>query len=61
MKETAVFILIGRGVAVDEDALVQALQGGVIKGAALGAFAPAFASCQWCCWRCHSWVHCSPR
>lgn len=49
MKETAVFISIGRGVAVDEDALVQALQGGVIKGAALGAFAPAFASCQWCC------------
>jgi len=39
MKETAVFISIGRGSVVDEDALADALQKGGIAGAALDVFA----------------------
>ena len=38
MKTGAVFISIGRGVVVDEDALVRALQSGKIAGAALDVF-----------------------
>ncbi len=37
MKPTAVFINIGRGTVVDTDALIAALQNGVIAGAALDA------------------------
>ncbi|XP_039101751.1 probable 2-ketogluconate reductase [Hyaena hyaena] len=40
MKSTAVLINIGRGLLVDQDALVQALQTGVIKGAALDVTHP---------------------
>lgn len=39
MKSSAVFISIGRGAAVDEDALAEALAAGRIKGAALDVFA----------------------
>jgi phosphoglycerate dehydrogenase-like enzyme len=39
MKSTAVFVNIGRGATVDEPALIQALRGGVIAGAALDVFA----------------------
>ncbi len=38
MKPTGVFISMGRGVCVDEDALAAALQAGQIKGAALDVF-----------------------
>lgn len=38
MKETAVFISIGRGVCVDESALCEALRSGSISGAALDVF-----------------------
>jgi len=38
MKETAVFISIGRGVCVDESALCEALHSGGIAGAALDVF-----------------------
>eukprot|EP00040_Diaphanoeca_grandis_P031893 m.191897 g.191897 ORF g.191897 m.191897 type:complete len:335 (-) comp32447_c1_seq1:186-1190(-) len=38
MKETAVFISIGRGLAVDEDALAHALQTNSILGAAVDVF-----------------------
>lgn len=38
MKETAVFISIGRGVCVDEAALCEALRSGRIAGAALDVF-----------------------
>ena len=38
MKETAVFISLSRGAAVDEDALVAALASGSIAGAALDVF-----------------------
>jgi phosphoglycerate dehydrogenase-like enzyme len=38
MKESAVFINIGRGATVDEEALVDALKLGRIKGAALDVF-----------------------
>ena len=38
MKPDGVFISIGRGVCVDEDALAAALQAGAIKGAALDVF-----------------------
>ena len=38
MKETAVFINIGRGKTVDEEALVEALQTNRIRGAALDVF-----------------------
>ncbi|KAF0885354.1 GRHPR reductase, partial [Crocuta crocuta] len=40
MKSTAVLVNIGRGLLVDQDALVQALQTGVIKGAALDVTHP---------------------
>lgn len=40
MKSDAVFINIGRGVSVDTDALVEALRGGVIAGAALDVTDP---------------------
>lgn len=39
MKSTARFINVGRGDAVDEDALVRALESGTIAGAALDVFA----------------------
>jgi len=39
MKDTAVFISIGRGIVVDENALADALQKGGIAGAALDVFA----------------------
>lgn len=38
MKKTAVFINIGRGGTVDEQALIHALKKGVIKGASLDVF-----------------------
>ena len=38
MKEGAIFISLGRGVAVDEHALVRALGGGRLTGAALDVF-----------------------
>eukprot|EP00039_Didymoeca_costata_P012404 m.178883 g.178883 ORF g.178883 m.178883 type:complete len:334 (+) comp15472_c0_seq23:4573-5574(+) len=38
MKKNAVFISVGRGLAVDEDALVGALKSGSIGGAALDVF-----------------------
>ena len=38
MKKECVFINIGRGATVDEDALVDALQEGTIKGAAVDVF-----------------------
>jgi len=38
MKPTAVFINVGRGQAVDEPALIQALESGKIRGAALDVF-----------------------
>ena len=40
MKETAVFISIGRGKVIDFDALADALNNGVIAGAALDALDP---------------------
>ena len=39
MKPTAVFLSVGRGEVVDESALVDALKGGTIAGAALDVFA----------------------
>jgi len=39
MKSSAVFVSIGRGSAVDEDALIEALQEKRIAGAALDVFA----------------------
>ncbi|CEM24546.1 unnamed protein product [Vitrella brassicaformis CCMP3155] len=38
MKPTAVFISIGRGTVVDEDALIDVLKRGAIRGAALDVF-----------------------
>jgi phosphoglycerate dehydrogenase-like enzyme len=38
VKENAVFINLGRGPVVDEDALIEALQNGKLKGAALDVF-----------------------
>jgi len=38
VKENAVFINLGRGPVVDEDALIKALQTGKLKGAALDVF-----------------------
>ena len=38
MQPTAVFVNIGRGATVDEPALIQALRGDVIAGAALDVF-----------------------
>ena len=38
MKSTGVFVSLGRGAAVDEDALVDVLQKGQIRGAALDVF-----------------------
>lgn len=38
MKETGVFISLGRGAAVDEDALIAALTAGTIAGAGLDVF-----------------------
>jgi len=39
MKSTAVLINVGRGAVVDEPALIQALEVGKIRGAALDVFA----------------------
>ena len=39
MKPTAVLLNVARGELVDEDALVEALQQGTIKGAGVDAFA----------------------
>jgi phosphoglycerate dehydrogenase-like enzyme len=39
MKPTGVIVNVGRGAVIDEDALVRALQGGRIRGAALDVFA----------------------
>ncbi len=39
MKPSAVFINVGRGTSVDEPALIQALEAGKIRGAALDVFA----------------------
>jgi phosphoglycerate dehydrogenase-like enzyme len=39
MKPTAVLINVGRGAVVDEPALIQALENGTIRGAALDVFA----------------------
>ena len=38
MKSTGVFVSLGRGAAVDEDALVDVLEAGKIRGAALDVF-----------------------
>ena len=38
MKSTGVFVSLGRGAAVDEDALVDVLSKGQIRGAALDVF-----------------------
>ena len=38
MKPDSVFISVGRGVVVDEDALLEVLQNGHLKGAALDVF-----------------------
>ena len=38
MKPSAIFISVGRGLAVDEDALLRSLQGGELAGAALDVF-----------------------
>ena len=38
VKENAVFINLGRGPVVDEEALIEALKDGRLKGAALDVF-----------------------
>ena len=52
MKADGVFISIGRGVCVDEDALVGVLQRKAIKGAALDVFKVEPLPAESALWKC---------